>query len=385
MAGMGDVVFAPLYTVLQRRGVKFEFFHAVRRLRLDPDDPGAVGAIEIDRQARLTSGTYEPLYDVDGLPCWPSEPLYEQIEGGAALEEGWTRDNLNLESWWSRSVPVEQRTLVRGKDFDRVVLGISIAALPSICEELIERSPAWKRMVDEIKTVPTQALQLWFRPDLRGLGWEGPSVVIDAYVPPFSTWADMSHLLPRERWSQSPDRPATLAYLCGRAPEPSPLPGPEAHGFAAEQLRRVREDAVRWLGQSVRPLWPLATTTHDPDALNWYMLVDPENRRGEARLDAQYWRVNLDPSERYVLSLKGTTQYRLEPGKSGFDNLFLAGDWTRNGMNHGTVEAAVMSGMQASRAIAGYPEIVIGERDVTLPRSGPSPKQGRGARGASGS
>src|SRR5262249_49416468 len=31
-AGMGDVVFAPLYLTLSRRGVKFEYFHTVKNL-----------------------------------------------------------------------------------------------------------------------------------------------------------------------------------------------------------------------------------------------------------------------------------------------------------------------------------------------------------------
>ena len=33
-AGMGDVVFAPLYQALRARGVEFEFFHRVDRLHL---------------------------------------------------------------------------------------------------------------------------------------------------------------------------------------------------------------------------------------------------------------------------------------------------------------------------------------------------------------
>ena len=35
-AGMGDVVFAPLYQALRRRGVTFEFFHRVDHLHLSP-------------------------------------------------------------------------------------------------------------------------------------------------------------------------------------------------------------------------------------------------------------------------------------------------------------------------------------------------------------
>ena len=36
-AGMGDVVFAPLYQALRARGVRFAFFHRLDRLRLDRD------------------------------------------------------------------------------------------------------------------------------------------------------------------------------------------------------------------------------------------------------------------------------------------------------------------------------------------------------------
>ena len=38
-AGMGDVVFAPLYEALRRRGVEFEFFHRVDELHLSGDRP----------------------------------------------------------------------------------------------------------------------------------------------------------------------------------------------------------------------------------------------------------------------------------------------------------------------------------------------------------
>ncbi len=41
----------------------------------------------------------------------------------------------------------------------------------------------------------------------------------------------------------------------------------------------------------------------------------------------------------------------------------LAGDWTRNGLNTGCIEATTMSGLQAARAISGYPTEVPGETD----------------------
>ena len=43
-AGMGDVVFAPMYRVLENRGVRFHFFHRVDRLELT-DDHQSIGKI----------------------------------------------------------------------------------------------------------------------------------------------------------------------------------------------------------------------------------------------------------------------------------------------------------------------------------------------------
>ena len=39
--------------------------------------------------------------------------------------------------------------------------------------------------------------------------------------------------------------------------------------------------------------------------------------------------------------------------QSGVDNLVLAGDWTRCGLDAGCIEAAVMSGIEAANVVAG--------------------------------
>src|SRR5256885_9178029 len=71
-AGMGDVVFAPLYEVLKRRGVRFEFFHRLRNVKLAPPMEGEqsyVQSLEFDVQARVKGRghrEYSPLVDVHG-------------------------------------------------------------------------------------------------------------------------------------------------------------------------------------------------------------------------------------------------------------------------------------------------------------------------------
>jgi hypothetical protein len=66
-AGMGDVVFAPLYEVLRRRGVRFEFFHRVDELAVEPVAPSQtsldrhrVSRVRLTIQATPRDGTTRP-------------------------------------------------------------------------------------------------------------------------------------------------------------------------------------------------------------------------------------------------------------------------------------------------------------------------------------
>ena len=52
--------------------------------------------------------------------------------------------------------------------------------------------------------------------------------------------------------------------------------------------------------------------------------------------------------------MPGSDRFRLRSDESGFDNLFLAGDWTDNGLNAGCIEAATLSGLQAANAVLGH-------------------------------
>jgi hypothetical protein len=73
---------------------------------------------------------------------------------------------------------------------------------------------------------------------------------------------------------------------------------------------------------------------------------------GEARQELGR-RLQADPSDRYVQSLPGSSEYRIAADASGFDNLALAGDWTDSGLNAGCIEAAAISGLQAANTVLG--------------------------------
>lgn len=349
-AGMGDVIFAPMYEVLRRRGVKFRFFHRLDDVRLSRDRTHAA-ALEFSRQATIKDGAeYEPLYHVKGLPCWPSEPLWEQLVEGERLRS----EGVDLENFFDRRHDVEKVVLEVGRDFDSVVLGVSIGALPFVAREVVENSPKLKAAVQHVRTTPTQAVQLWFKPDLAGLGWDQPSPVSTAYAKPFDTWADMTHLAPREGFGEG--QVGNIAYLCGALSEPVlPRDVRDPHVVASKDTQR---NAVDWLDRNVAPLWPRAARAAglDHDAL-----FDPEDRPGERRLEAQYIRCSVNPSDRYVLSVPGSTKYRPRTEETNLKNLFVTGDWLQTGIQGGCAEGAVMAGLQTSRAICGCPQHIFGD------------------------
>lgn len=344
-AGMGDVVFAPLHDALRARGVRFRFFHRVDRLRAEA---GAhrVEAVDLGLQARLARGIdeYEPLVDVGGLRCWPDLARADLLDP----EAGTPGDD--LECLWSAAPDTGSLELRDGVDYDALVLAIPVGMHRYVCADLIAnpRTPEWRSMTDHLGTVATRAMQLWLRADEPALGWNAPDITVSGYPGAFHTYASMTSLLDAEHWPAA-DAPKSLAYFCHVHPAGAPPPGAD-HGYPSRERERVAAAAVEYLETDVAHLWPQA---HRVDGFRWELLHGPDGASREERLGGQYLRVNVDPSDRYVLSLPGTSTYRLRADASGYANLVLAGDWTDNGLNAGCIEAAVVSGLQAANAVLG--------------------------------
>jgi uncharacterized protein with NAD-binding domain and iron-sulfur cluster len=336
--------------------VKFQFFHRLERVHLV--EPGAlapgekpyVTRLDFDVQARTRDGgAYRPLVDVHGLPCWPAAPDWEQLTGGNRM----AAEGRQFESFWDRRKE-GITTLEAGKDFDFVVLGVSLGAIPHVCQDLIARDARWRAMVENVRTTATQAFQLWLRDDLDSLGWDGPSANVSAFVEPFDTWADMSHLATAEQWSAAP---GSIAYFCNVLQWPVEA-DPSDASAPARARDQVRRNAIAFLNGDVAGLWPAA---QGPDgSFRWESLLGPhapDARADERRFDSQFWTANVNPSDRYVLSLPGTTKYRISPLDDTYDNLTIAGDWTDCGYNFGCVEAAVISGRLAAHALSRLPRL----------------------------
>jgi len=332
-------------------------------------------------QATTKSGRaeYAPL---TGDGKWPSEPLYEQLREGEAMR----REAADVEDYYSRWRPSHRISLQRGVDFDDVVLGIPVGALPFVTSDLADASPRWARMLS-VETVATAALQLWVNRSVAALGGalgqRSKQTTLIGFAEPFDTWADMTHMLRYEDWTPSAvanmttaqdiaatapatsqaDVPISLAYFCGpldesaEAASGTPIPAPLSdHGYPERALSRLRAQAIEWVDKRLPRLWP--AVSREPHGV-WPLLV----RTGSAAADdhaavlaSQYVRANVNPAERYVLSSPGKIGgTRLHPARSPFANLWLAGDWTLSGVNSGCAEAAITSGMLVARGLVGEP------------------------------
>lgn len=364
-SGMADVVFSPMYEVLRKRGVKFKFFRKVVELSTK-DALGKptrkVQRIRVARQVDLANPgvEYEPLISVQGLPCWPAQPLYDQINPEQAREL--QERHIDLESSWTDWQPRGYEELELGRDFDLVILGIPPAAAKDLTGELMELDAPFRQLEEQTQSVVTCALQLWFTPTLKELGWLQPPTVGSAYADPQNSFANMDQLLAREDWPAG-NAPQSLLYFCGTMTNGGPIPPFTDTQYPAVQKQRVRQACSTFLANATGPFWPRAAVLGQPDLLWSALYCQTPALQGEQRIESQYYRINIEPTERYVLALPGSARLRLRADESGFDNLYLAGDWLYTGLNVGCVEAAVMGGYQASQAISGWPEKIPGDSE----------------------
>jgi uncharacterized protein with NAD-binding domain and iron-sulfur cluster len=325
-AGMGDTIFTPLWDALQAQGVDVKLFHALEEVAPSGDGK-SIARVRLRQQATtIDDKPYDPFVLVKGLRCWPSEPDWGQLKDGDIL-----KNTAHFERT-DDTTCARRFNLTQGQDFDAVILALPPEALKPVTPDL-RRNARWSGMLDGSASVATQAFQLWLDVPSKALGFpvnpDNPPPTT-AFIEPFATWADMSHLLPAEDWPAGPASPQSIHYFCGPVPLPSnknPPPNEEAWAEA---------DANAWLPLAIPTLWP-ASRGMGPSG--------PTPVSG-------FFRTNLDPSELYVQAPPGSLAARLAPDSMVFDNLYLAGDWTLLPFSGGSVEMAIGSGMVAAQALA---------------------------------
>lgn len=356
--GTGDVMVMPLYEVLKNRGVKFKFFHKIEQVHYAAT--GAIENISYAEQVQLAVPEYNPVKKIndDKLSVWPSEPLYDQLNPNDVKRLKAAK--ISLEDPWAEWADFKQGQLQKGVDFDEVILGIPLGTLKTICSEIIEVEDRWKLMVNNVVTTPTQSAQLWFLPSLKELGFDlatwglpsedaAPNVVV--YQNPMYSWLDSSLVLTNENWPVD-QRPEFLAYFTGPFVLHKPLPPFTDHEYQAKANQRLVDAFEQWLQDNAAWFWPKAATYLYPQGLNFQLLADPDNATdGYSRFSSQFFRANVRPTDHYTLSVPNSDQYRLKADASGFENMYICGDWIDFGGNVGYIDGTIQSGQQAAQAL----------------------------------
>lgn len=165
---------------------------------------------------------------------------------------------------------------------------------------------ALAQALEPIRSTATIGLQHW-----STVTPHYPSAIVAGLDGPLRCAAAMEHL------REGPDCCVPAVYYCG-----------DVDDAEAEAWARDRSRADQWL-----KAW------------------SPAFQGDGFSQDAPHLSVNAIGSARYVCADPTTQQARPPVDGSDYDNLWLAGDWTRSAFNCGAIEAAVTSGLEAARHI----------------------------------
>lgn len=363
VGGAGEVVIAPVFLALRRRGVRFYFFHRLERIGWDEDRHCAYA--QLQRQALTEPGVpYEFLKSRDsGGVYWPDAPNYDKLVNGEALQAwGGRLDDPNQVVPDEVAPPDARYRLYAGEDqrYDELIVATGLGSLkaPATNGERVfaEEEPRTEKLraaIDELQLVPTIAAQFGLSRSCEQMGWIGDdeSPGISGMPRPLPIACDMT-------------RAGTMLgtlYLCSAYPLAIHHLAPEAINDD-EVLGEVRDAIADWCETHGACL----SREHASDnEWNWRILCDPLDRDGRQRLHAQYLRLNNLPVETCIGCHSGTNLRLVGPGDAGLPNVTLAGAWTRTGLNLSSFEAAVMSGFRAARRAIGGRFEVPGEGFLT--------------------
>lgn len=352
--------------------------------------------------------------------CWPSVPRQEAARGHKFLPDSYYSTCKHSELTLKRRDVSEQDRKARDDEFDVVVCALPLGVVRDVLKErergwLADVAGDWKRMFDHVRFTESQAIRMWFNVNIRELGWQHEPPILSGTTWPHSTWEDNSqavdvHNFPIEGRPQN--EPHTIATLFGplatgnrdiRHPDHHAAQTAVAEESARAFLNRALSDQSTRASNTraatatsdtllagatsdnppvsaILELWPdlkekqkardaeeatalAAAPAKQAMPIDWMKFIDLDDGVGEKRFGFQVISANVGPNESYVLAWPETLKYRARADESGYQHLFLAGDWTRNGIEAGTVEGAVISGLKAANAITGKARPIVGADD----------------------
>jgi hypothetical protein len=252
------------------------------------------------------------------------------------------------------------KPVVAGRDFDFCVLAMGVGAVQPVMQAALDSATEaaktrWANMFAHVRTMPTQAAQVWMTDSLTQLRWPASPPTLAGLDAAFDTWADMSQTIPTEHWPEPPSGPQSVAYFCGALPE-------------AVNAKGTLDDEKHFRDPSTVAFWGNGRTSGFfqktmlrvlPGLAGAPGTLDPKKIVGGIGPDSQglFVKVNVYPSDRYTLTRPGSSRHRISPLDVEFSNLTIAGDWTQCGFNGGCVEAAVISGKLAAHALSAWPPL----------------------------
>jgi hypothetical protein len=367
-AEVGDSYIAPVVRALEILGVKFHFYHRVKALGVS-SRTRAVERIAFVQQVAAPPAEAE-LMEMQYGP--PGARLRRRAWPAVSRQPASLGAQFPLDSYYSQCEHA-QLELTRGSDFDVVVCALPLGVVEDVLIDDARGAPLrevdgqYRDLFHHVKLTESQAIRMWFKVPLAGLGWKHEPPILSGTDWPHSTWEDNSQSTEIQNFPDT-DRPLTIATLFGPLATGKSNVRDPAH-YAA-QVKAAEAAARNFIfGGGLLRLWPGlchgagSGAAADAPPIDWSKFIDLDQRAGEARLGWQLICANVGPNESYIVTTPGTIKYRPRPDESGYEHLYLAGDWTRNGVQAGTVEGAIMSGLKAARAITGKGAVIVGGDD----------------------
>ena len=370
-AGTGESVVLPLYFHLSRLGVRFEFFHKLQKVESKSDADGWwVEKLQFEQQAKLKSPPYDPLDEMEKegedrkWAVWPNQPLWDQLANGSQNE-----GKIDYEAWKGTSgSDATTRVLERSHgDFDYVVF-----ALPGAMVEQIEWSdgePAKTWTARALPFTATQSAQLWLEDDTADLGWkrtkygskkkghEREDRFVSAVFPqPLIHMGAFDDVIAAEDWGAN--GPKGCIYLSGQLNMRPRHAAPEAQ-MRRDAIHRLEESTaqtLRRMGNFLPGSLPRVNKRYEGSEFD-LAILHAKGGIGSERLDEQYYRVNTRPTEAYMQAPPGFVDKRPDAWQTGYENMVVAGDWIRTGLNLGSFESAITGGKLAAFALTGSPDV----------------------------
>ena len=350
-AGMGDVVFAPMYEALRSRGVQFEFFHRVDALHVSgdgtddrSDHDGASG-----RAAPVANATTR---SCASATCRASRPrrCVEQL----ADADGIDRQPLEvaLVRLARRRAPASARAATTSTSWCSPSLS---GMAPYVCRELIER-PA--RVAGDGRT-PRHRRD----PGVPALAAPGRARARLGRTRVRRSARTRSRSTPGRRWPSCVDAEAGPTRIdrgrsrtsAARSDAPDDSSGrPPTRPPRAPPAPSGRRNAVEFRHRRA----PAPAPRRSPaDGFRWDLLCGAGGERRAARSTRSTCAPTSTRPTATCCRCRAPTASGCAPTRAATTTSFLAGDWTDNGLNAGCIEAAVLGAPGRERGARPLPQL----------------------------